>query len=90
VRRVAGEIAAAMRETHPLVLSVMGGAVIFTGQLLPLLAFPLEFDYLHVTRYGDTTTGGELSWIVAPRAPLPAARCWWWTMCSTRASRWPR
>ena len=70
VRRVAGEIGAAMRDTHPLVLSVMGGAVIFTGQLLPLLAFPLDFDYLHVTRYGDTTTGGELSWIVAPRAAI--------------------
>lgn len=70
VRRVAGEIAAALRGTHPLVLSVMGGAVIFTGQLLPLLDFPLEFDYLHVTRYGDTTTGGELSWIVAPRAAI--------------------
>ncbi len=70
VRRVAGEISAAMRDSHPLVLSVMGGAVIFSGQLLPLLAFPLEFDYLHVTRYGDTTTGGELSWIVAPRASI--------------------
>lgn len=70
VRRLAGEITAAMKGTHPLVLSVMGGAVIFTGQLLPQLAFPLEFDYLHVTRYGDTTTGGELSWIVAPRASI--------------------
>lgn len=70
VRRVADEIAAALSDTHPLVLSVMGGAVIFTGQLLPLLGFPLEFDYLHVTRYGDTTTGGELSWIVSPRAAI--------------------
>jgi hypoxanthine phosphoribosyltransferase len=70
VRRVAGEIDAALREAHPLVLSVMGGAVIFTGQLLPLLRFPLDFDYLHVTRYGDTTTGGELSWIVSPRANI--------------------
>ncbi|MBZ0133738.1 MAG: hypoxanthine-guanine phosphoribosyltransferase [Rhodocyclaceae bacterium] len=70
VRRVAAEIAAALGGTHPLVLSVMGGAVIFTGHLLPLLDFPLEFDYLHVTRYGDTTTGGELSWIVAPRAAI--------------------
>ena len=70
VRRVAAEIAAAMGDTQPLVLSVMGGAVIFTGQLLPLLKFPLDFDYLHVTRYGDTTTGGELSWIVAPRASI--------------------
>jgi len=70
VRRVADEVAADLRDRHPLVLSVMGGAVIFTGQLLPLLRFPLEFDYLHVTRYGDTTTGGELSWIVAPRANI--------------------
>mgnify|MGYP005858352039 CR=1 FL=1 len=70
VRRLAGEIAAVLRDVHPLVLSVMGGAVVFTGQLLPLLTFPLEFDYLHVTRYGDTTTGGELSWIVAPRAAI--------------------
>ncbi|CAG0929017.1 MAG: Hypoxanthine-guanine phosphoribosyltransferase [Rhodocyclaceae bacterium] len=70
VRRVADEVAAALRDAAPLVLSVMGGAVIFTGQLLPLLNFPLEFDYLHVTRYGDTTTGGELSWIVAPRAAI--------------------
>jgi hypoxanthine phosphoribosyltransferase len=70
VRRMAGEIDAALRDAHPLVLSVMGGAVIFTGQLLPLLRFPLDFDYLHVTRYGDTTTGGELSWIVSPRANI--------------------
>jgi len=70
VRRIAGEITAAMSDTHPLVLSIMSGAVILTGQLLPLLNFPLEFDYLHVTRYDDTTTGGELSWIVAPRAVI--------------------
>lgn len=70
VRRVAGEIGDALGNAYPLVLSVMGGAVIFSGQLLPLLRFPLDFDYLHVTRYGDTTTGGELSWIVAPRSEI--------------------
>ena len=70
VRRVADEITAALGDAHPLVLSVMGGAVIFTGQLLPLLRFPLDFDYLHVTRYGDATSGGELSWIVSPRSPV--------------------
>ncbi|MES2149697.1 MAG: hypoxanthine-guanine phosphoribosyltransferase, partial [Pseudomonadota bacterium] len=37
----------------PLVLGVMGGAVVFTGHLLPQLTFPLEFDYIHVSRYGD-------------------------------------
>lgn len=67
VRRVAGGIERVLSETHPLVLSVMGGAVVFTGQLLPLLRFPLEFDYIHVTRYGPATTGGQLRWIAAPR-----------------------
>jgi hypoxanthine phosphoribosyltransferase len=42
----------------PLVLGVMGGAVVFTGQLLPQLNFPLEFDYIHVSRYGDDDQGG--------------------------------
>ncbi len=67
LRRVAEEIGAALADQHPLVLSVMGGAVVFTGQLLPLLDFPLDFDYLHVTRYGNEKQGGKLHWKVAPR-----------------------
>ena len=51
----------------PLVLGVMGGAVVFTGSLLPQLKFPLEFDYIHVTRYGDDDRGGEVVWKVIPR-----------------------
>jgi hypoxanthine phosphoribosyltransferase len=67
VRRVAQAINMALSDQHPLVLSVMGGAVVFTGQLLPLLDFPLDFDYLHVSRYGNDKQGGELHWKVAPR-----------------------
>jgi hypoxanthine phosphoribosyltransferase len=51
----------------PLVLSVMGGAVVFTGHLLPQLRFPLEFDYIHVTRYGEQDQGGKIVWKVIPR-----------------------
>jgi hypoxanthine phosphoribosyltransferase len=67
VQRVAHEINAALADAHPLVLSVMGGAVVFTGQLLPLLDFPLDFDYVHVSRYGSRQQGGELHWKVEPR-----------------------
>ena len=70
VRRVAGEIAARLRHANPLVLAVMGGAVVFAGTLLPQLDFPLDFDYLHVTRYGDVTVGGQLHWVVEPRIPV--------------------
>lgn len=67
VDRMAVEITEKLGETYPLVLSVMGGAVVFTGQLLPRLHFPLDFDYVHVSRYGDKTQGGELVWKQAPK-----------------------
>lgn len=44
--------------------------MVFAGQLLPKLAFPLECDYLHATRYGKETTGSQLEWIVEPRTPV--------------------
>lgn len=66
LHRVAQQINAALCDAHPLVLSVMGGAVVFSGQLLPLLEFPLDFDYVHVTRYGDARRGGEMHWKVSP------------------------
>jgi hypoxanthine phosphoribosyltransferase len=68
VVRMASEISAALSDKFPLVLSIMGGAVVFTGQLLPLLKFPLEFDVLHVTRYRNHIHGGEISWKVTPGA----------------------
>ncbi|MBK8119620.1 MAG: hypoxanthine-guanine phosphoribosyltransferase [Sulfuritalea sp.] len=70
VRRVAGEITTRLAAANPLVLAVMGGAVVFAGQLLPQLIFPLDFDYLHVSRYGDVTSGGQLTWIVEPRSAV--------------------
>lgn len=66
LHQVAAQINARLAHRHPLVLSVMGGAVVFTGQLLPLLDFPLDFDYVHVSRYGDARQGGAMRWKVAP------------------------
>lgn len=70
LERLAAEIAARIGTRTPLVLTVMRGAVIFSGQLLPLLAFPLECDYVHVTRYRDSTRGGKPEWKVKPRVPV--------------------
>ena len=66
VSRVAGEITALLGEANPLLLCVMSGGVPFAGQLMTQLHFPLDFDYLHVTRYGQDTSGGALSWRSAP------------------------
>ncbi len=70
IARVAGELTRTVGAEFPLVLAVMGGAVFFAGQLLPQLHFPLDFDYLHVTRYRERTVGGELAWRAEPRADL--------------------
>src|SRR5690349_17457372 len=70
VHRLAGEITQRLASSFPLVLGVMGGGVVFTGQLLPLLHFPLEFDYIHVTRYRGTMHGGTVEWKVEPRRSL--------------------
>lgn len=67
VSRMAADITVALAERYPLVLSVMGGAVVFTGQLLPLLRFPLDFDYIHASRYHNNTSGGQIEWKVMPR-----------------------
>lgn len=70
VQNVAADITRVLAGDNPLVLCVMDGAVVFSGQLLPLLKFPLDFDYLHLTRYGDATTGGSIEWKAFPQAPM--------------------
>ena len=67
VNRMAHEITARLENEFPIVLSIMGGAAVFTGQLLPQLAFPLEFGAIEVTRYGNTTRGREIKWRLEPR-----------------------
>lgn len=63
---MASALDAMVGRDFPLVLAVMGGAPVFAGMLLPRLRFPLEFDYLHLTRYGQHARGSESHWRVAP------------------------
>lgn len=72
--RLAAEISADLAHARPLVLTVMGGAVVFSGQLLPLLKFPLEVDYIHATRYGNNLSGQEIEWRVLPGAHVAGRR----------------
>ncbi len=66
VRRLASEIEQRLASAYPMALAVMGGAVVFAGQLLPLLRFPLDFDYIHASRYGAATRGAGVDWKVSP------------------------
>jgi hypoxanthine phosphoribosyltransferase len=67
IAKVAGDVTQAMADSQPLVLCVMSGATVFAGKLLPLLRFPLEFDYLQASRYQNSTSGGqEVVWKTLP------------------------
>ena len=66
IDRIARQIEKRLAESYPLVLAVMGGAVFFAGQVLPKLRFPLDFDYIHASRYGSATRGADVQWRVSP------------------------
>ncbi|GAB4297265.1 MAG: hypoxanthine-guanine phosphoribosyltransferase [Thiohalomonadaceae bacterium] len=70
IAAMAGAITAQLRDSNPLVLCVMTGALIPMGQLLTHLDFPLQIDYVHATRYRGETCGGELCWLARPRHPV--------------------
>jgi hypoxanthine phosphoribosyltransferase len=67
IAAVAARITARLAEANPVLLCVMSGAVPFVGHLMTHLDFPLDFDYLHASRYGATTRGRDkLTWRSGP------------------------
>lgn len=68
--KMAAEITAVLAEHTPLCLCVVTGGIIPTGQLLPLLDFPLQLDYIHASRYRNSTEGKELQWRQYPSTLL--------------------
>lgn len=68
--KLAVEITKELGKELPLVMSVMTGALVPLGMLLPRLNFPLEIDYVHATRYRGNTHGSHLHWRVEPSTDL--------------------
>lgn len=67
---MAAAITEVMGGRNPLLLCVMTGGVVPAGALFTRLRFPVQFDYLHATRYRGGTTGSDLKWICPPSQPL--------------------
>lgn len=70
LNRLAIDIHEVLSDKNPLLLCVMIGGLVLTGNLLPRLDFPLELDYVHATRYRGATSGGELTWKAKPSAEI--------------------
>ncbi|MGB0734271.1 MAG: hypoxanthine-guanine phosphoribosyltransferase, partial [Pontibacterium sp.] len=70
IRKMGIEISDALKDSNPIILCVMNGGLVTTGKLLTELNFPLEADYVHASRYRNTTYGQTLEWKVAPHIDL--------------------
>lgn len=67
---MAEQMAGQFCDLDPIVLCVMNGGLIPTAALLTRWDFPLQFDYIHATRYRNTTEGKNLHWIAAPHSDI--------------------
>ncbi len=67
---IAEGVTARIAGHNPLLLCVMTGGVVPAAALFTRLRFPIQFDYLHATRYRGGTTGSELKWICPPSQSL--------------------
>jgi hypoxanthine phosphoribosyltransferase len=69
--KMSHEITRDYADKNPLCIVVLHGGVVFAGQLLPKLNFPLELDYLHATRYRGELKGNDaIHWLAKPNASL--------------------
>ena len=68
--RLADEMTADLKDADPVMICCMNGGLIFAGQLLTKLNFPLQIDYVHATRYGQNIEGDALDWRVRPLIDL--------------------
>ena len=65
VSKIASQLNNDYQDKNPIVLCVVKGAIIFTGQLLPKLDFKMELDYVHATRYHGQQ-GMDIQWKYKP------------------------
>lgn len=70
IDQMASAITADLGGKNPLLLCVMTGGLIITGDLLLRLDFPLQYDYIHATRYAGKTRGSTLNWVSKPHTSL--------------------
>jgi hypoxanthine phosphoribosyltransferase len=64
IYRLGQEITQELASKNIHVLSLMNGGLVFTGQLLPCLNFPMTLGYVHATRYRDQLHGSGIEWRV--------------------------
>lgn len=67
ISNMADRISVEISHSNPILLPIMNGGLMLGAALMKHMQFPLQLDYLHVTRYRENTSGGKISWVYKPR-----------------------
>ncbi|RIZ69948.1 MAG: hypoxanthine-guanine phosphoribosyltransferase [Methylococcales bacterium] len=70
ITQIAEKINSVLADRNLLVLCVMNGGLVFTGQLLPQLTIALTLDSINASRYHNQTSGGAIEWVNTPRTSI--------------------
>jgi hypoxanthine phosphoribosyltransferase len=71
VKRLADEIAGDYRDRNPLIIGVLKGSFVFLADLVRLLDFPLEIEFIRLSSYGrEKTTSGKVKVIHSIASPI--------------------
>jgi len=70
IARIAAEMTVELKDSNPVLICCMNGGIVFAGQLLTKLVFPLQVDFVHATRYGHEINGVALDWKAGPQINL--------------------
>jgi len=74
VQRMAAEIDGHFAGDECVALCLLQGGIVPAGLLLARMTTPLQLDSVHVSRYRNTTRGGEIEWLARPRTPIAGRR----------------
>ncbi len=71
VRRLAGEISRDYRGKYPLLIGVLKGSFMFMADLIRLLDFPLEVEFIRLSSYGkDKESSGKVKVVQGLRSQI--------------------
>lgn len=71
VNKLAAEITRDYRDKYPLLIGILKGSFVFMADLVRLLDFPLEVDFIRLSSYGQgTESSGKVEVVQGLRSPV--------------------
>ena len=71
VSKLADQIGRDYQDKHPLLIGILTGSFVFLADLIRLLDFPLEIDFIRLSSYGGgTESSGKIKVVQGIRTPV--------------------